>query len=216
MFEKMREAAMERRPPWAGRQRRGAEMARSVVRSSRGMRSRWRRAVRNEPAPAERRVRAVSWTGLAGAGSVVGAGVMYFFDPAQGRRRRAQARDRSFAAVRHGGRRLGKTARRRLSDLAGYANRLGHWRPGEAAAPNDAALVQRVQSVVFRDRDLAKGRINVNAEDGVVVLRGALDRPEQIRELEDKVRQVDGVTDVKSHLHLPHTPAPDTGASRTS
>jgi osmotically-inducible protein OsmY len=48
----------------------------------------------------------------------------------------------------------------------------------------------------------------VNAVDGVVELRGEADRPEMIRDLEDQVRSIPGVQDVRNMLHLSESPAP--------
>ena len=70
-------------------------------------------------------------------------------------------------------------------------------------------LAHKVETELCRDPSIDKERININAEDGVVVLRGELERPEQIRKLEEAVRKVPGVRDVRSHLHLPHTPPPN-------
>ena len=75
--------------------------------------------------------------------------------------------------------------------------------------PNDATLVQRVESQIMRGQEVPKGAININAEDGVVVLRGELDRPEQIRDLEGAARHVKGVRGVRNLLHLHGTPAPN-------
>lgn len=56
-------------------------------------------------------------------------------------------------------------------------------------------------------RELA-GRIIVNAEEGVVVLRGAVARSEDVDEIERRVRRVGGVRGVRNLLHLEGTPAP--------
>ena len=133
---------------------------------------------------------------------------MFWLDPNTGRRRRAVAQDRVAAAVRRGWRRLGRTQRRVAADAYGLSRKVTHLRPASPEAPNDAALAQRVESEIFRDPDVPKGRINVNVEEGVVVLRGALDRPEQIRDLERAARKVHGVKDVRSLLHLVDTPPP--------
>jgi osmotically-inducible protein OsmY len=58
-----------------------------------------------------------------------------------------------------------------------------------------------------------KGKININVEHGVAVLRGQLDQPEQIRDLEDAARKVPGIKDVESLLHLPNTPPANTQAA---
>ena len=53
----------------------------------------------------------------------------------------------------------------------------------------------------FRDRDVPKGKINVNAENGVVFLRGEVASPELVETLETRVRKVHGVRDVTNLLH---------------
>ncbi|MEX2103697.1 MAG: BON domain-containing protein, partial [Gaiellaceae bacterium] len=71
------------------------------------------------------------------------------------------------------------------------------------AEVDDATLVDRVESIVFRGRDIPKGQINVNAENGVVFLRGEVDRPELLEELESRVSKVRGVRGVENKLHVP-------------
>ena len=65
-----------------------------------------------------------------------------------------------------------------------------------------------MESAIFRDPAVPKGRININAERGRVVLRGEVDQVEQISALEAAARQMLGVTDVENLLHIPGTPAP--------
>ena len=106
-----------------------------------------------------------------------------------------------------GWRRMERWSRRAGAGVYGLAQKARHLgQPAELAA-NDEALVDRVQSIVFRNPEMPKGRVNINVEDGVVVLRGELDRAEQIQELEAAARKVPGVRDVTNHLHLPHTMA---------
>ena len=76
------------------------------------------------------------------------------------------------------------------------------------SAVDDATLVDKVESAIFRDPAVPKGRININAERGRVVLRGEVDQSEQISALDAAARQVPGVKDVENLLHLPGTPAP--------
>jgi osmotically-inducible protein OsmY len=72
-----------------------------------------------------------------------------------------------------------------------------------AGAPDDATIVDRVQSQVFREVDVPIGAVNVNAEYGKVILRGELDNEDLIRDLVQRVREVDGVLDVESQLSTP-------------
>ena len=69
-----------------------------------------------------------------------------------------------------------------------------------AGHPDDATLVDRVKSEIFRDPDVPKGQINVNAEYGRVILRGEVDSEDMIRDLVERARQVDGVEDVENQL----------------
>jgi osmotically-inducible protein OsmY len=83
-----------------------------------------------------------------------------------------------------------------------------HLTEPESPPESDAVLAHKVESELFQAVDIESGRINVNAENGVVVLRGALERPEQIKEVEAAVRAIEGVGEVDSLLHLQGTPAP--------
>lgn len=73
---------------------------------------------------------------------------------------------------------------------------------------DDATLAQKVQSEIFRAADSPKGTVDVNVANGVVQLRGEVDRPELIDDLARRVRKIQGVRNVESFLHLPHTAAP--------
>jgi osmotically-inducible protein OsmY len=69
--------------------------------------------------------------------------------------------------------------------------------------PNDATLKAKVESELFRPADIPKGKIDVNAENGVVYLRGEADSQEMINELVERARKIQGVREVESLLHLP-------------
>jgi osmotically-inducible protein OsmY len=125
---------------------------------------------------------------------------MYFADSQNGRRRRHVTRDRALSLVRHGGRRGRKLVHHVSSDAVGYVERAKHARGG-AQELDDATLVDKVESIVFRDRDVPKGRININAENGVVFLRGEVDSPELVTALEERVAKVRGVRGVKNLLN---------------
>ena len=71
-----------------------------------------------------------------------------------------------------------------------------------AGSPEDATLVDRVKSEVFRDERF-KGAVNVSAEFGVVVLHGELESADLVEQLVARVREVEGVRDVDNRLHLP-------------
>jgi hypothetical protein len=143
------------------------------------------------------------------AAAVGGIAVLYFLDASNGRRRRHTVRDRARSLGRHGLRRAGKLVHHATSDTYGLGQRLVHRLPGPAPDLDDATLVDKVESIVFRDRDVPKGEININAENGVVFLRGQVARPEVVEALEERVRKVRGVRGVENLLHTPGTPPPN-------
>ena len=55
---------------------------------------------------------------------------------------------------------------------------------------------------------MPKGKITVNAENGKIVLRGEVEQPELIKDLEKRTKKVQGVTEVENLLHTPGSPAP--------
>jgi osmotically-inducible protein OsmY len=140
------------------------------------------------------------------AAALGGAALAYFMDPQSGRRRRHVTRDRALSVARQGARRGRKLVHHVSSDARGYVERARHARGG-AEELDDATLVDKVESIVFRDRDVPKGEININAENGVVFLRGQVDQPDLISSLEARVRKVRGVRDVQNLLHTPQPAA---------
>jgi osmotically-inducible protein OsmY len=73
---------------------------------------------------------------------------------------------------------------------------------------DDVTLAQKVESELFRRGHEPKGQIGINAEEGVVFLRGVVERPEDITRVAAAVQQLTGVRGVENLLHLPGTPAP--------
>jgi hypothetical protein len=98
----------------------------------------------------------------------------------------------------------------------GVTRKVRHRKEEPKPQPDDVTLARKVETEIFRSADVPKGKINVNAVDGVVELRGEADRPEMIRDLEDQVRNIPGVRDVRNMLHLPETPAPTTPEQASS
>jgi osmotically-inducible protein OsmY len=140
-------------------------------------------------------------------GTGVGAGLAYLFDPQEGRRRRHAARDRGMAMLRRGGR----EAARRTDYAAGVARGAVHAATPSGPSgppPDDVTLARKVESIIFREADAPKGSVDVNAEHGVVYLRGEVESAERIRELVERASAVDGVAAVENLLHLPGAPAP--------
>jgi len=72
---------------------------------------------------------------------------------------------------------------------------------------DDVALARKVETIIFRDDSVPKGKIDVNAADGVVWLRGEAKNPEMIKTLERETSAIPEVKKVENLLHLPKTPA---------
>jgi osmotically-inducible protein OsmY len=140
--------------------------------------------------------------------AALAAAATYFFDPQNGKRRRNMARDRTAALFRRLGRRGERAGRAVAAEATGLAAKAQHLQEEEKPQPDDVTLARKVESELFRDEDVPKGRINVNAENGKIVIRGEVDRPEMISELEERVRKVQGAQGVENLLHVPGTPAP--------
>lgn len=146
------------------------------------------------------------------AAASFGAVLMYVFDPDHGRRRRALVRDQlahgghAFAHVR---RRIARRGRFLRGVAKGVSHDTGHVashvvrHDGHSLLVDNETLVARVRSEVLGDDRLKAGEIHVDAYEGCVTLRGQLDDVEQIRRVIHATRQVEGVTEVRSYLHLP-------------
>ncbi|HLJ68259.1 MAG TPA: BON domain-containing protein [Chloroflexota bacterium] len=139
------------------------------------------------------------------------AGVIleYFWDPGEGRHRRAVTRDQIRATLRRAGRRLGKQARYLEGEAYGMVEETVHLHRPDNVDPDDATLRDRIESQLFRDWAVPKGDINVNVAAGIVELRGQVDQPGEIDEIEQKVRHITGVRAIHNYLHVPGTAAPN-------
>jgi osmotically-inducible protein OsmY len=148
---------------------------------------------------------------LAAAALAAGAALVYFLDPSSGRRRRHVTRDRGLSLARRGGQRGRRYARHAAAEATGAAKRARNTLPRERDPLDDAELAHKVETILFRDPEVPKGQINVNAENGVVFLRGEVEPPDLLADLEGRARKVQGVKDVENLLHLPGSPPPARG-----
>jgi hypothetical protein len=145
--------------------------------------------------------------GRFGAAAVLGGLAAYFFDPETGRRRRAVTADRARAVVRRGGSRGERVGRAVGAKAYGMSQRVKH-RAERPKDYDDATLARKVETELFRPAGVPKGKIAVNAADGVVQLRGEADSAQMINDLVERARSIQGVRDVENLLHLPNTKAP--------
>src|SRR5947199_6082033 len=132
---------------------------------------------------------------LAGA---IGAALAYFFDPDNGRRRRKIAVDKAGKYFR----KAGQQAQGAAVQAQGLKERATHLSEQEKPQPDDVTLARKVETEIFRGADVPKGQINVNAEDGVVYLRGEVET-DLAQELAAKAGEVQGVLGVENLLHAP-------------
>lgn len=135
-------------------------------------------------------------------GAGFGAGIMYFFDPDLGHRRRALLRDQVvhlMHEVNHGAESSLDDFSHRLEGAAAEARSMTEQRPVD-----DTVLVERVRSRIGRINS-HPGAIFVTSNHGVVTLSGPVLRDEVSRLLAG-VRSVPGVRDVVDHVQVHDTP----------
>ncbi len=138
--------------------------------------------------------------------AVMAGAFVFYFDSVSGRRRRALARDQMSRAGHVAGRvprRLGRRGR----FMRGVARGVAHGTPfassGRHATVDEETLVARVRSEIFRDAPVSAGMVNIDAYEGCVTLRGQLPNEGDMRRLVAATKRVEGVTEVRSYLHLP-------------
>jgi hypothetical protein len=111
---------------------------------------------------------------------------------------------------------LGGTAAYAAKRFVEYSERAGRavgapryvfWPRGRGSV-DDVTLARQVESELFSEQNAPKGQISVNAANGVVQLRGEVEKPGLIDELVERARSVQGVREVENLLHLPGQEAP--------
>lgn len=144
----------------------------------------------------------------------IGAALAYFFDSQNGARRRNMTRDRTLGFFRQGGRKAEKAGRAVGAQAYGLKQKATHLREEEKPQPDDVTLARKVETEIFRPEDAPKGQVDVNVENGIVFLRGEVERPEIIKDLEGRARKVQGVREVENLLHLPGSSSPSTSKGK--
>jgi len=97
----------------------------------------------------------------------------------------------------------------------GVAHRAAHAMPGVGHRKeplDDVSLAQKVEGEAFRQAGVPKAHVSVNAEGGVVYLRGRLDSEREIEELVRAAGAVEGVNRVESKLHTPQAATSEQGS----
>jgi osmotically-inducible protein OsmY len=142
------------------------------------------------------------------AGAAVGAAAAYFLDPQGGAQRRNETRDKAVSKAKHRASDAAGSAKQAAGKARGAVHSVAPSMPGRGDALDDVTLARKVESEIFRSADAPKGAVSVNAENGVVFLRGVVEERVWIDRLEGDARQVEGVKEVRNLLHLPGTEAP--------
>jgi osmotically-inducible protein OsmY len=145
-------------------------------------------------------------------GGALGAALVYFLDPEQGRGRRARLQDQFGARLRDGQRSLERTARRLRDSAQGAVAQLESASPGEPE--DDLTILSRVESVLFGMPGFPKRSVNAEVVQGGLTLRGEVMTEEEARAVVEAASRVRGVVAVESLLHLPGQEAPNKAPSR--
>lgn len=148
-------------------------------------------------------------------GAIGGAIAVYFLDPQRGPARRARFVDWSSTRIRRGRESLGRLSARGSRTVAALPQRVVNLR-SSGRPVDDLTLRDRVESEVFRNPEVPKGRINLDVEFGIVTIRGQVDNALQIATIEKAVLKVPGVSGVENLLHVDGTPAPNRAEGRES
>ena len=139
-----------------------------------------------------------------------GAAAAYFGDPELGRSRRARTKDQAAAALR---RVKGRAEQRQQYVQNAVAGKVEAARTPTTPPEDDKTLVDKVKSEVLGQPQFSKVNVVVDANEGVVALRGEVPDQTVATELETAVRQVTGVQRVESYVHTPGQAAPNKQAA---
>jgi osmotically-inducible protein OsmY len=138
----------------------------------------------------------------------------FIFDRSNARRRRHAARDRGVAKLRRRARETAKRARYLEGVAEGVAHKAAHAVPGANSRKeplDDVSLAKKVESEAFREAGVSKAHVSVNAEGGVIYLRGRLETDDEIAGLVKAARGVEGVKGVETMLHTHQAAASEQG-----
>lgn len=142
-------------------------------------------------------------------GLALGAAAMFILDPRMGRRRRALVRDQVVHLANSTGELFSETIPQKANYVSGFAEGARHkamaavGREPQSYPDDSQFITDRVKSIVFRDPRIPQGQINVNTVDQVVYLHGHVEDEKLVKEIEERVRHVEGVRDVVNVINRP-------------
>ena len=175
-----------------------------------------KRAARRARSAAAGEPKGPGWLGslaLAALASIGGAIAAFLLDPTRGRSRRAQLLDQGGAMIRRTGRGAERAIRGARATASDAVTAIQHRKPSGTGAIDDVTLKARAETELFSDPEVPKGSINVNAERGILVLRGEVPSAELRDRLASEAERIDGVWSVHNLLRV-EGEAP-VGASRS-
>src|SRR4051795_1665813 len=127
--------------------------------------------------------------------------------------------NRTFDTVRGGIGQAAKLGRGATSQGMALGKKVANRNPEPKQDMDDVTLARKVETAIFRPQGAPKGKVDVNAVEGVIWLRGEVKNQAQIEKIETQVRAIPEVRGVENLLHLPKTPAPSRtrgGAKKTT
>lgn len=127
--------------------------------------------------------------------------------------------NRTLETLRGGVGQATRAGRGAATQGAALSRRFVNRNPDPKSGMDDVTLTRKVETEIFRPANAPKGKIDVNAVDGVVWLRGEVKNKSQMQSIEKAVRAIPEVKEVENLLHLPKTPAPSRtrgGAKKTT
>jgi len=131
---------------------------------------------------------------MAGA---VGAALAYLLDPVSGRSRRARLADQAAARMKDGAEEATRRARYEMGRAKGTIHEMG----ADADYPaDDRMLLQKVRSEAVGPAGLSTSDIEIDVENGEVILRGASQDAAREMDLVRRIQDVTGVQRVRNEL----------------
>jgi hypothetical protein len=127
--------------------------------------------------------------------------------------------NRTLDTVRGGVSQATKVGRGAANQGVALGKRFANRNPEPKEGMDDVTLTRKVETEIFRPANAPKGKVDVNAVEGVVWLRGEVKNQAQSKAIEAAVRAIPEVRGVENLLHLPKTPAPSRtrgGAKKTT
>jgi hypothetical protein len=142
-------------------------------------------------------VRDYTGIGYFAVGALVGAGVMFLLDPRGGGRRRALIRDKVVRGARVAREYADKRGRDAMNRARGAVEETRAWTRDAEGVP-EKTLIERVRAQIGHVV-AHPSSIDVSAENGVIILRGAVRRGE-VSKLRGRLEQTRGMRDYRFEL----------------